>query len=65
MRLFRAHGSVELGQVASGSATQGLWLGNRKVGSQVIGKDEADSLEEERLGNLGGKKDEEEKPVIE
>ena len=30
MRLFRARGLTELGQVASGSAMQGLWLGNRK-----------------------------------
>ena len=39
MRLFRARGSVELGKVASGSATQGLWLRDRKVESQVIGED--------------------------
>ena len=31
--LLRASGSAELGEVASGSATQGLWLGDRKVGS--------------------------------
>ena len=39
MRLLRARESVELEKVAPGSATQDLWLGNRKVGSQVIGKD--------------------------
>ena len=39
MRLFRERGSSEHGKVVSVSATQGLWLGNRKVGSQVIGKD--------------------------
>ena len=39
MRLLRAHGSAELGKVASGSITQGLWLGDRKVGSPVIGED--------------------------
>ena len=39
MKLFRAGGSAELGKVASDSATQGLWLGDRKVGSQVIGED--------------------------
>ena len=33
MRLLRARGSAELGQIASGSATQGLWLRNRKMGS--------------------------------
>ena len=38
-RFFRADGSAEHGQVASGSATQGLWLGDRKVGSQVVGED--------------------------
>ena len=39
LRLFRACGSAELGKVASCSATQGIWLGDRKKGSQVIGKD--------------------------
>ena len=37
VRLFRARGSAELREVASGSATQGLWLRNGKVGSQVSG----------------------------
>ena len=35
MRLLKARGLAELGKVASGSATQGLWLRNGKVGSQV------------------------------
>ena len=35
VRVLRACGSAELKKVASGSATQGLWLGDRKVGSQV------------------------------
>ena len=39
MRLLRARGSVELGKVASVSGTQSFWLGNRKVGSQVVGED--------------------------
>ena len=39
VRLFSARGPTELGEVASGSATQGLWLGDRKVGSQVVGED--------------------------
>ena len=39
VRLFRACDSAELREVASGSAMQGLWLRNKKVGSQVIGKD--------------------------
>ena len=29
----------ELGQVVSGSAAQGFWLGDRKVGFQVVGED--------------------------
>ena len=39
MRLFRARGSADLREVASGSAAQGLWLTNGKVGSQVGGID--------------------------
>ena len=37
MRLHRARGSAELGEVVSGSAMQGLWLKNGKVRSQVSG----------------------------
>ena len=39
VRLLTTRGPAELGKVASGSATQGLWLGDRKMGSQVIGED--------------------------
>ena len=39
MRLLRARGSAKLREVASGSATEGLWLRNGKVGSQVSGVD--------------------------
>ena len=39
MRLLRARGSAELREVASGSTTQGLWLRNGKVKSQVTGID--------------------------
>ena len=39
MRLLGARGSAELSEVASGSAAQGLWLRNGKVGSQVNGID--------------------------
>ena len=39
VRLHRARGSAELSEVASGSATQSLWLRNRKVRSQVSGID--------------------------
>ena len=38
VRLLRARGSAELEKIASGSAMQGLWLGDRKVRSQIIGK---------------------------
>ena len=39
MRLIRARGSTKLREVAPGSATQGLWLRNGKVGSQISGMD--------------------------
>ena len=39
MRLLKARRSAKLGNVASGSATQGFWLRERKVGSQVVGED--------------------------
>ena len=39
VRLLRTRGSADLGKVASSSAMQGLWLGERKVGSQVIDED--------------------------
>ena len=38
-RLLRARGSAELGEIASSSATQSLWLRNGKVRSQVSGID--------------------------
>ena len=41
VRLLRAHDSVELGKVASGSVAQGLWLRDRKVRFQGIGKDQS------------------------
>ena len=65
VRLHRARGSAELSEVASGSATQGAWLRNGKVGSQVSGKTEADSLGEEQLGKLEEEEDEEGEPAIE
>ena len=37
MRLLRARGLAELAKVVSGSATQSLWLRNRKVESQSGG----------------------------
>ena len=41
VRLHRACGSVELREVASGCATQGLWLRNGKMRSQVSGIDQS------------------------
>ena len=62
MRLHRAHGSAELSEVASGSATHNLRLRNGKVGSQVSGIDQSRFLGEKQLGKLG---EEEEEPAIE
>ena len=41
VRLHKARGLAELKVVASGSAGQGLWLRNRKVGPQVSGIDQS------------------------
>ena len=49
--------------VSSGSAIKGLWLGNRKVVSQVVGKTEADFLGEEQLAKLGEEVDKKEEPA--
>ena len=40
-RHLRARDSAELRLVASGFATQDLWLGNRKVRSQVVGENQS------------------------
>ena len=39
VRLLQARSLAELGKVASGFPTQGLWLRDRIVGSQIISKD--------------------------
>ena len=65
MRLFRARHSAGLKKVASGFATQGLCLGDRKVGSQVSSEDRRHSLGEEQLGKLEEEKDEVEAPATE
>ena len=57
----RKSGSVELGQVASGSTTQGLWLENRKMGFQVVGEDRS-RLSGRTVGKFG---EEEEEPAKE
>ena len=51
-------------KVASGSVTQGLWLGDRKVGSQVIGQDRSRYPGRRTIGKLG-EKDEKEEPATE
>ena len=62
MRLLRARRSAELGKVASGSATQGLRLRDRKVGSQVIGVDRSRVPGRKQLGKL--EEDENEKEEL-
>ena len=41
VRLLRARSSAKLREVTSGSATQGLWLRNRKMGSQISTRDQS------------------------
>ena len=65
MRLLKAVGLTELGQVASGSVMQGLWLGDRKIGSQVSGIDRSRIPGEEQLEKLGKEEDQEEEPATE
>ena len=75
MRLHRARRSTELRKVVSGSATQSLWLRNRKEESQVSGIDRnrlAGKGTVRKLGagkgtvrELGEEEDEEEEPAIE
>ena len=64
VRLHRARGTAELREVASGSATQGIWLRNGKVRSQVSGIDRSRFSGEEQLGKLGEDEDEEGEPAI-
>ena len=61
MRLLRARGSAKRGNVASGFTTQGLCLGDRKVGSQVVGKDRSrlpgrGTVGEVRRGGTSGRR---------
>ena len=58
VRLHRARGSVELREVASGSATQSFWLRNEKVGSQVSGMDRCPFPERGTVGEVrrGGRR---------
>ena len=63
MRLVRARGLVELGKVASGSTTQDLWLGDRKVGSQIIIGEDRSRLS--RRGTVWKVREEEWEPATE
>ena len=58
MRLHGARVSAELSEVASGSATQGLWLRNGKVGSQVSGIDRSRFPGRKTIGEIrrGGRR---------
>ena len=62
VRLLRARGSAKLRNVASGSATQGLWLRNGKVESQVSGIDQS-RLPGRRTPRVIRKEDEEEESI--
>ena len=64
MRLFRERGSAEFREVASGSATQGLWLRNGKVRSQVSGIDRSRFPGRRTVREIRVE-DEEEEPAIE
>ena len=64
VRLFRARGTAELKEVASGSATQGLWRRNGKVRSQVSGVDRS-RFPGRTVLKLWEEEDEEGKPAIE
>ena len=59
VRLHRARGSAELSEVASGSATQGLWLRNGKVRSQVNGVNRSRFPGRKTVGGVGEEEDEE------
>ena len=52
MRLLKARGLKKLVEVISGSATQGLWLENRKVGFQVVGNDRNRLPEKGTVGQI-------------
>ena len=54
MRLFRARGMAEFSEVASGSATQSLWLRHGKVKSQVSGIDRSQFPGRRAVGEIKG-----------
>ena len=53
VRLLRARVSVELREVASGYATQGLWLRNGNVRSQVSGIERSRFPGRRAVGEIG------------
>ena len=63
VRLHRAPGLAELREVASGSATQNLWLRNGKVGPQVSGIDQSRFPGRRTVGEVR-REDEEDEPAI-
>ena len=65
MGLLRARGLVELDKVASGSYAEDLWLGDRKVGSQVVGEIRSRLPGGGIVGKIKGKDDKEEEPATE
>ena len=65
VRLLRARGSAELREVASGSATPGLWLRNGKVGSQVSSIDRSRFPGRRTVRKVRRRKVEEGEPAIE
>ena len=65
MRLLWARGSAELRKVASGFVTQGLWLKNRKVESQVSGIDRSRLPGRGKVGEVRRGENDKEKPATE
>ena len=54
MRLFETRSPTELRLVASSSATQSLWLRDRKVRSQIVGKNRRRHPEIGAVGEVMG-----------
>ena len=60
MKYLKARDSAELEKVAPGPATQDLWLGNRKVGSQVVGENRSRLAGRGVVGKLAEEENKEE-----
>ena len=63
MRPFRARSLWELEQVVFGSATQGVWQGDRKVRSLVVSEDRRQLPGKKLLGRLEKEENEGEAPT--